>query len=167
RGDGSAGRRGDSWRGARGAPAGARRRRPRRFTRRCGDRRARQPRQGGHRLGESRDRDGVGGGSTSRPPPSRPYRGGPSRGFTRVTMPLALFRNDDQAEHVSPGHPERPDRVVAILEGIASDPQLAALPWLEPAAGHRELPLLVHSEDEVRRVEAMAAQGGGWFDPDT
>ena len=30
-----------------------------------------------------------------------------------VTMPLALFRNDDQAEHVSPGHPERPDRVLA------------------------------------------------------
>jgi acetoin utilization deacetylase AcuC-like enzyme len=84
-----------------------------------------------------------------------------------VTIPLALFRNDDQAEHLSPGHPERPDRVLAILDGIASDPQLAALPWLEPAAGHRELPLLVHSEDEVQRVEAMAAQGGGWFDPDT
>jgi acetoin utilization deacetylase AcuC-like enzyme len=84
-----------------------------------------------------------------------------------VTVPLTLIRNDDQAEHVSPGHPERPDRVLAILDGIATDPQLAALPWLEPPAGERELPLLVHSENEVRRVAAMAAEGGGWFDPDT
>jgi acetoin utilization deacetylase AcuC-like enzyme len=81
--------------------------------------------------------------------------------------PLALIRNEDQAEHLSPGHPERPDRVLAILEGIAADPQLAALPWLRVPAGDRRFPLLVHSEDEVRRVEAMAAQGGGWFDLDT
>ncbi len=84
-----------------------------------------------------------------------------------MTVPLTLIRNDDQAEHVSQGHPERPDRAVAILEGIAGDPRLAALPWLQPLPGHRGLPLLVHAEDEVRRVEAMAAQGGGWLDPDT
>jgi acetoin utilization deacetylase AcuC-like enzyme len=34
-------------------------------------------------------------------------------------------------------------------------------------AGRRELPLLVHAHDEVRRVEAMSAKGGGWFDADT
>jgi acetoin utilization deacetylase AcuC-like enzyme len=84
-----------------------------------------------------------------------------------VTPPLALIRNDGQAEHVSPGHPERPDRVVAILAGIAADPTLAALPWLDPGEGRRALPLLVHSEDEVRRVEGLAVKGGGWFDPDT
>jgi acetoin utilization deacetylase AcuC-like enzyme len=84
-----------------------------------------------------------------------------------MTVPLTLIRNDDQAEHVSPGHPERPDRVLAILEGIATDPELAVLPWLEPPAGDRSLPRLVHSEAEVARVEAMAERGGGWFDPDT
>jgi acetoin utilization deacetylase AcuC-like enzyme len=84
-----------------------------------------------------------------------------------VTVPLTLISNDDQAEHVSQGHPERPDRVLAILEGITADPVLGALPWLQTSTGHRGLPLLVHSEDEVRRVEAMALQGGGWFDPDT
>jgi acetoin utilization deacetylase AcuC-like enzyme len=84
-----------------------------------------------------------------------------------VTVPLALIRNDDQAEHVSPGHPERPDRVTAILEGIANDPTLASLPWLKPPLGRRELPLMVHSQDEVRRVEGLAVKGGGWFDPDT
>jgi acetoin utilization deacetylase AcuC-like enzyme len=84
-----------------------------------------------------------------------------------VTVPLALIRNDDQAEHSSPGHPERPDRVVAILAGIAADPELAALPWLEAPAGRRDLPRMVHSDDEVRRVEGLAVKGGGWFDPDT
>jgi acetoin utilization deacetylase AcuC-like enzyme len=84
-----------------------------------------------------------------------------------MTVQLALIRNDDQVEHVSEGHPERPDRVLAILEGIFADDRLAALPWLVPPAGRRDLPLMVHSEDEVRRVEGLAVKGGGWFDPDT
>jgi acetoin utilization deacetylase AcuC-like enzyme len=84
-----------------------------------------------------------------------------------VTVPLALIRNDDQSAHASPGHPERPDRVDAILEGIAAEDDLASLPWLDAPAGRRALPLLVHTEDEVRRVEGLAVKGGGWFDPDT
>ena len=84
-----------------------------------------------------------------------------------MTVPLALIRNDDQSAHASPGHPERPDRVVAILDGSAADEQLAALPWLNASAGRRALPLMVHSEDGVRRVEGLAVRGGGWFDPDT
>jgi acetoin utilization deacetylase AcuC-like enzyme len=84
-----------------------------------------------------------------------------------VTVPLVLIRNDDQAAHASPGHPERPDRVFAILEGIAADDQLAALPWLDAPAGRRDFPLMVHSEEEVRKVEGLAVKGGGWFDPDT
>ena len=84
-----------------------------------------------------------------------------------MTVPLALIRNDDQAAHASPGHPERPDRVVAILEGIAADSELATLPWLDAPAGRCDLPRMVHSEDEVRRVEGLAVRGGGWFDPDT
>jgi len=84
-----------------------------------------------------------------------------------VTVPLALIRNDDQAEHASQGHPERPERVDAIVAGIATDPALAALPWLDAPAGRRALPLLVHSEDEIRRVEGLAVKGGGWLDADT
>ncbi len=84
-----------------------------------------------------------------------------------MTAPLALIRNNDQAEHASPGHPERPERVGAILEGIAADGELAALPWLDPPPGRRALALTVHTEDEVRRVEALSVTGGGWFDPDT
>ena len=84
-----------------------------------------------------------------------------------MTVPLALIRNDDQDKHESAGHPERPDRVRAILDGIAADPVLAALPWLEAPAADARLPQLVHSEDEMRRVEGLSVKGGGWFDPDT
>ena len=84
-----------------------------------------------------------------------------------MTAPLALIRNDSQAKHDSPGHPERSQRVTAILQRIASDPHLEALPWLEPGPSSRDLPALVHEPDEIRRVESMSVRGGGWFDPDT
>ncbi|MBV8196070.1 MAG: histone deacetylase [Candidatus Dormibacteraeota bacterium] len=84
-----------------------------------------------------------------------------------MTVPLALIRNDSQTEHRSPGHPERPDRVAAILQRISSDAQLQKLPWLDAEASIPDLPLLVHEPDEIRRVEVMSNQGGGWFDADT
>jgi acetoin utilization deacetylase AcuC-like enzyme len=84
-----------------------------------------------------------------------------------VTAPLALIRNDSQSRHEFEGHPERPARVTAMLERIASDPSLRELPWLEPGARSRDLPLLVHDPEEVSRVEGLSARGGGWFDPDT
>ncbi|MFN2582651.1 MAG: histone deacetylase [Candidatus Dormibacteria bacterium] len=84
-----------------------------------------------------------------------------------MTAPLVLVRNDDQAGHDSPGHPERSERVTAILQRIGADPLLQSLPWLAADDASDELPLLVHDSEEVRRVEAVAVRGGGWFDPDT
>ena len=84
-----------------------------------------------------------------------------------MSVPLALIRNLDQDEHAAAGHPERPQRVLAILDYIQSQPDLAALPWLEEPALDESLPLLVHSEQHVHAVQDMSADGGGWFDPDT
>ena len=78
-----------------------------------------------------------------------------------------LTRNDDQERHDSHGHPERSERVTAILERIAGDDVLRELPWLNAEPGPPDLPLLVHEPDEVRAVEAMSVRGGGWFDADT
>ena len=74
----------------------------------------------GH-LGEQRDRRSAAGCGPRSARLPRAYRADPRGGCTCMTVPLALIRNDDQAAHVSPGHPERPDRVLAILDGIAAD----------------------------------------------
>ena len=84
-----------------------------------------------------------------------------------MTRPLALVQNPSQVHHETAGHPERSERVTAILEAISADPTLCSLPWLEPDESTPELALLVHEPEMVRRVEAMARRGGGWFDPDT
>jgi acetoin utilization deacetylase AcuC-like enzyme len=84
-----------------------------------------------------------------------------------LSRPVAIITNSDQGLHFSPGHPERPDRVRAILERVRSDSELAALQWLEPGTPSDDLPLLVHTQAEVDAVESVAADGGGWFDADT
>ncbi|MBV8527949.1 MAG: histone deacetylase [Candidatus Dormibacteraeota bacterium] len=84
-----------------------------------------------------------------------------------MTVPLALARNSSQAQHYASGHPERPDRVLAILRRIASDPALRDIPWLEPDRGNAELALLVHEPEMVLAVQEMSRRGGGWFDADT
>lgn len=84
-----------------------------------------------------------------------------------MTTPLALVQNPSQVHHETAGHPERTDRVTAILERIDADEALRSLPWLEPDESTPELALLVHEPDMVRRVEAMSRRGGGWFDADT
>ena len=84
-----------------------------------------------------------------------------------MTAPLALVRNDGHEQHFWPGHPERPERVTAIIDHIREQDDLSRLPWLPAAEGNHELPLLVHAADEVNAVEAMSRAGGGWFDADT
>lgn len=84
-----------------------------------------------------------------------------------MTAPLALVQNPSQIHHETAGHPERSERVTAILERIGGDEALRSLPWLEPDEATPELALLVHEPDMVRRVEAVSKRGGGWFDPDT
>ena len=84
-----------------------------------------------------------------------------------MSRAVAIITNSDQALHFSAGHPERPDRVRAILERVRSDGELVDVQWLEAGTPSRDLPLLVHTPAEIDTVEAMAAAGGGWFDADT
>ena len=84
-----------------------------------------------------------------------------------MSLPLALVQNPSQALHRAPGHPERPERVAAILQGIGDDPLLRDIPWLDPDPVAPELALLVHEPEMVRSVENVSRAGGGWFDPDT
>jgi acetoin utilization deacetylase AcuC-like enzyme len=67
---------------------------------------------------------------------------------------------------VMPGHPERPERLMAIERRLA---QLDWLGWARreaPLASEAELEL-VHSAAHVGRIRELCARGGGAIDPDT
>jgi acetoin utilization deacetylase AcuC-like enzyme len=78
---------------------------------------------------------------------------------------IALLTNPEQSRHQAEGHPERPQRVTAILEAIAvSDLGLLA----EPAPTVDEaLILRVHEPSYVAMLDRAAASGGGYLDADT
>jgi acetoin utilization deacetylase AcuC-like enzyme len=65
------------------------------------------------------------------------------------------------------GHPERPQRIDAVLDALRS-PDLAALvTFVEAAPVGRAALERVHPAAYLDRLEAMAAQGGGALDVDT
>ena len=70
-------------------------------------------------------------------------------------------------EHAWAGHPERPARLDAILRQLESRglrSRMRELPPREPGPGDL---LSVHAPGVVERLDALAAAGGGWLDPDT
>jgi acetoin utilization deacetylase AcuC-like enzyme len=64
------------------------------------------------------------------------------------------------------GHPERPDRLRAILEGVADVGLGSDLAVFQPVAAPDEALLRVHSREHLDRVEQASAQGLR-LDPDT
>ena len=82
-------------------------------------------------------------------------------------MSVILISTGPVPEHAAPGHPERPDRVAAILDHIAGQDDLASLPRLDPTEADPAAIALVHTPAHAGAVLAMAQRGGGWFDGDT
>lgn len=78
---------------------------------------------------------------------------------------IALLTNPEQSRHQAEGHPERPQRVTAILEAIAvSDLGLTS----EPAPLVAEALIeRVHDRSYLTMLDRAAAAGGGYLDPDT
>jgi acetoin utilization deacetylase AcuC-like enzyme len=78
---------------------------------------------------------------------------------------IALLTNPEQSRHQAEGHPERPQRVTAILEAIAvSDLGLTA----EPAPPVAEALIeRIHDPSYVTMLDRAAASGGGYLDADT
>jgi acetoin utilization deacetylase AcuC-like enzyme len=78
---------------------------------------------------------------------------------------IALLSNPEQIRHQAEGHPERPQRVSAILDAIAvshlgltSEP---ALPVVEALIER------VHERSYVAMLDRAATSGGGYLDADT
>ena len=78
---------------------------------------------------------------------------------------IALLANPAQIGHRADGHPERPERVTAIVEAIEKS-DMGLVPEPAPAAPealiHR-----VHEPSYVATLDRAASSGGGYLDPDT
>lgn len=83
-----------------------------------------------------------------------------------------LFYSDAFLQHKTGRlHPERPERLVAIVEALQNAPWTDQLDWRSPTPieSRDVIPLIqrVHSADYIRAVKKLALAGGGHIDPDT
>jgi acetoin utilization deacetylase AcuC-like enzyme len=71
-------------------------------------------------------------------------------------------------EHLAgPRHPERPERLQAVLSGVQRHADIDALVPLEPIEASRDDLERVHPAGYLDRIEQICAAGGGRLDPDT
>jgi len=71
-------------------------------------------------------------------------------------------------EHeAGPGHPERPARVVAAVDGICSAGLGDAVRWVEPRPATVDELALVHDPRYVQALQRFCERGGGMLDLDT
>ncbi len=82
---------------------------------------------------------------------------------------IRLLTDGAMAAHASPGHPERPERLDAVIRGVEDAATAAGValerPDVEPASDedlHR-----VHAPWFVAALETATGRGGGWIDGDT
>src|SRR4051794_9904179 len=100
---------------------------------------------------------------------SRGERRSPGLAGTLVApMTVLLATHERYHDHLAGGrHPERPERLHAVLAGIAAaDLADGVVPFAPRAATRAELEL-VHDAAYVDSVEHFCLQGGGRLDPDT
>jgi acetoin utilization deacetylase AcuC-like enzyme len=72
-----------------------------------------------------------------------------------------------EAHDTGEGHPERAERLAAVLRGIAVCEPLEELVPFEPRAATRAELLSAHDERLVDTLERFCLTGGGYLDPDT
>ena len=83
-------------------------------------------------------------------------------------MTVLFATHSAYLEHLAgPRHPERPERLDAVLEGVRRADLGEAITPLEPRAALRADLERVHPAWYLERMESMCAGGGGRLDPDT
>ena len=83
-------------------------------------------------------------------------------------MEVLVVTHPKYVEHVAgAGHPERPERLAAVLDGVAIEELNGAVAAVE-ARGASSIELeRVHDPAHVAAIEAICKRGGGALDPDT
>ena len=91
------------------------------------------------------------------------------RGGTSVSGVTVLFATHaSYLEHLAgPRHPERPERLRAVINGVQRAGAADALVPLEPVAATRADLERVHPAAYLDRIEGICTGGGGRLDPDT
>jgi acetoin utilization deacetylase AcuC-like enzyme len=87
-----------------------------------------------------------------------------ARRGSAATPPGLLVYDPVFLEHRAEGHPERPERLTAIVGALAA---VSGLRRVAPRAAAPEELRLVHTARHVERIRAMSDAGGGWVDGDT
>lgn len=82
---------------------------------------------------------------------------------------VLLVTDAGMNQHSAPGHPERPERLTAVIEGVTDGAGLAGARLVNRAAlpADDEALQRIHPPWHIDRLEEIAALGGGWLDPDT
>jgi acetoin utilization deacetylase AcuC-like enzyme len=75
--------------------------------------------------------------------------------------PLSLRHDTGQ------GHPERPERIKAVLDHLDKSGIKEAFTWVTPEEASGEQVLANHGNSYIESVERLAASGGGFLDSDT
>ena len=85
---------------------------------------------------------------------------------------FTIIYADDFLEHQTGRfHPERPERLKAIVHALKAAPWTSSLEWLVPTSVHTRdvMPAIarIHTVRHIHEVEALAMKGGGGLDMDT
>ena len=84
------------------------------------------------------------------------------------SMSILVIADERVANHRPPGgHPERPERFAAAVEGIEVAGFGEALRWAEPTLAPVESLLRVHTEDHVASITSRGDRDHQQIDPDT
>src|SRR5438094_9769062 len=83
-------------------------------------------------------------------------------------MPVpVLFHPACQRHNAGPGHPERPERIVAVLEALRAADMAATVEWCGARPASRQALERVHPASYLDGLKRLALQGGSVLDPDT
>ncbi len=81
--------------------------------------------------------------------------------------PLSIFYSNRFKEHNTGQHPERAERMDAIVNALRSSLPSESIHWPEFEPASKDDVALVHSQEHIKHIQTLANNGGGAADPDT
>ena len=86
-----------------------------------------------------------------------------------LTRRVLLLTDAAMNQHAAPGHPERPERLTAVAEGVADGAESAGAQLVRgtPEPADEERLHRIHPAWHIDRLDEIASSGGGWLDADT